>query len=117
MDEFKFLHEINNLQSKGLSEADTLDIYEKAEQAFESLKEDIEDLRRDKDNLEERVRDLKDELTEAQNEIDGYESEPGFLLEGVHDNIITAGVIESLFENLDDIPVLELEKFINQYKK
>jgi hypothetical protein len=30
-------------------------------------------------------------------------------------NIVTVQVLESLFQNLDRIPLAELEKFINQY--
>ena len=40
-----------------------------------------------------------------------------FRLNGIHDNIVTEMAVESLFKNLDHIPVAELEAFINKYKK
>lgn len=40
-----------------------------------------------------------------------------FELTGIYANVRTEMAIRDLFNNLDNIPVEHLEKFINQYKK
>lgn len=54
---------------------------------------------------------------EAQNRANLIGSMKKFQLQSHQDNIILRPIIEDLFDNLDNIPASELEKFINQYKK
>jgi len=56
-------------------------------------------------------------LEEAQEEVDELSSNVAFKWEGIHATLRNQMVIDLLNENFVNIPIDELEKFIEQYKK
>jgi len=78
------------------------------EQRISDLEKEVIDLERQL-KLEKAISEsLRDELDNP---------EPDFILEGVHANNRTQTAIEELFDNLDYIPIAEIENFINTHKK
>jgi len=69
--------------------------------------EKIEKLERKVSDLEEETECLEEQLEEKS----GYFEYP----QGFDNNIIVVGVLESLFENMDRIPISDLEDFVNKY--
>ena len=116
MKKHEFLQKIDSFKDCTV-EPRVLEVYEAAENLFEEYEDEIKSLKDEISTLNEEVADLKYAEIEMRNEIAELSGESHFELEGIHDNIVTEMVIESLFENLDHIPVTELESFINQHKK
>ena len=89
---------------------------------IEKLEDEIKDFKVTIKYLEDKIEDLKDDKYNLENEIDDLEEEieelkKGFHLEGLHANNRTQTAIEELFNNLDYIPIAEIENFINTHKK
>lgn len=78
---------------------------------------EIRNLKKENSNLSKKLEDAEETIECLEEDIKTTKQDSRFILEGIHDNIITEAVIESLFENLDHIPITELESFINQHKK
>ena len=92
------------------------------ENKIKELEAEIRDLESENKRLESKIDDKDNEIDELQDDIFENEKEidqlkQGFHLELIHANVRTQSVIEELFDNLDYIPIAELEKFINNYKK
>lgn len=115
MDKHEFLKKIDSLKDCA---ADTrvLELYEAAEEIFGEHEDEIRDLKSDINNLDEKNDDLRDDVRSLERQVEELEKDSRFTLDGMHDNIATELVIKSLFENLDHIPISELESFINKYK-
>lgn len=74
----------------------------------------IDNLESKIDNLENDKTDLKDEINILNSDLEDFDKSFQYP-KGFNDNIVVVGVLESLFENLDRIPVSDLEDFINKY--
>lgn len=64
--------------------------------------------------LEQKNELLKDENDDLQSAVDQLEG-GSFKLEGHHANLTTQSAIEQLFNNLDRVPIQDLQNFLNQY--
>ncbi len=74
---------------------------------IDKLESKIDSLERDKENL-------KDELIIIQEEMDS-KSEGFFYPDGFGSNIVMDSALETLFNNLANVPPVELENFANKY--
>ena len=115
MKKFEFLDKINSLQDCA-EESRVLELYQAAEDIFDEHDDEIRDLKSEINSTEEKNDDLRDEVRSLEREVEELVQDSRFTLEGIHDNISTELVMESLFENLDHIPITQLESFINKYK-
>lgn len=68
-------------------------------------------------DLEDRIEELEEDVESSEEEVAELTTGVVFRLEGEHANLRNVMVIESLQENFEDIPIVELENFIEQYKK
>lgn len=92
------------------------EIEEKAEPVFEDIDDSILEYKREISELKEQVQDLKDEIEGIEER--NAELEPNsFELPKHLENIVFKSALDSLFENIENIPVSELEEFINRFKK
>lgn len=78
-------------------------------ETIESLKLENLQLERDRVNAISFAQTLQDEIDVLEN--------TNFILEGVNANNRTQMAMEELFDNLDYIPIAEIENFINTHKK
>ena len=115
MNKFEFLQKIDSLKDCA-DESRVLELYKEAEDIFEEYDDEIQDYKSDISRLAKKNEDLDEEIECLEKQVEELESDSPFILEGVHDNIVTKLTVENLFENLDHIPVAELESFINKYK-
>ena len=77
---------------------------------------EIRNLKSENTRLSEKLQEAEETIECLEEDIEKSEQDSRFILEGIHDNIATELVIKSLFENLDHIPISEIESFINKYK-
>ncbi len=111
----EFLKELEQISDEFVNESWANQLYEKAEAVFEDLEDTIENFKSDLKDKEQEIESLNSDLEESQIELN-RKSTHGFEVSGIHDNIVTVGVLESLFRNIEYIPIQKLEEFINQYK-
>jgi predicted RNase H-like nuclease (RuvC/YqgF family) len=82
---------------------------------IKELELQIEELKRRNKILDDENDDYQEEINDLEDKI--YALQTGFHLEGVHANNRTQMAMEELFDNLDYIPIAELENFINTHKQ
>ena len=92
------------------------------ENKIKELESDIRYLESENKSLESKIANKDDEIDELHDEISNLETEvdelkKGFHLEGIHANARMQSVIEEFFDNLNYIPVTEIENFVNTHKK
>lgn len=67
--------------------------------------------------LEQTIEDKDSEIEGLEEIVSDFESEPdGYILEDHQNNLRTSTCLEELFENIDRIPIQELEELVNKYK-
>lgn len=103
MDKHEFLKKIDSLK-------------EATELLLDHSETEIRNLKSENTRLSEKLEEAEETIEFLEEDIEKTEQDSRFILEGIHDNIVTELVIKSLFENLDHIPISELESFINKYK-
>jgi len=92
------------------------------------LDEELTSVKGDKAELQDEASDLRDDVKKLKSRIEDLEEETECLEEqleeksdcfeypqGFDNNIVVVGVLESLFENMDRIPISDLEDFVNKY--
>ena len=89
---------------------------EATELLLDQSETEIRNLKSENTRLQEKLDEADETIESLQEDIEKTEQDSRFVLEGIHDNISTELVMQSLFENLDHIPIPELESFINKYK-
>lgn len=82
---------------------------------IKGLKSEIKQLSGIISRQTDEIEELTDEISGLEERID--ELQKDFSLEGIHANLRTQTAIEELFDNLDYIPITELETFVNTHKK
>jgi predicted RNase H-like nuclease (RuvC/YqgF family) len=115
MDTFNFMQKLNALANTTPTEDEIISLYTEAEELFEEYDDNISDLKSEIKDKDDEIDTLEDGLIEKDKEIS--ELSGGFHLEGLHTNIRTQSAIEELFDNLDYIPIDEIENFVNTHKK
>lgn len=65
--------------------------------------------------FEDKIESLKEDIEELEEQVKEAESISSFTIEGDHDNIRTVSCLESIFKNLDYIPIEELETIAKKY--
>lgn len=113
----KFIKDLESVVDETVSEKQVLAMIEKAEEIFDEYEADIKEFEDDLKLANEQKDDLKDELEELQDRVLELETEVpnAFHLEGFHNNIVTQSTIQQLFDNLDRIPIQDLQNFLNNY--
>lgn len=89
---------------------------EATELLMDQSETEIRNLKSENARLSEKLDEAEKTIESMEEDVEEQERSNRFILEGIHDNITTEMVIESLFGNLDFIPIAELESFINKYK-
>lgn len=116
MTKFKFLRELESTLRDLLPEEKVLEICTQAEDVFSEYEDDISTRDEDIKSLNRELKTAKADCEQFQEDILQLEGEDRFVIPARHDNMITKGVMTDLFNNLDYIPVPELETLINKYK-
>lgn len=86
---------------------------------------EVEDLFDDLEMFEDEIDDLKDEIKDKKSEISDLEDEISELEDKnpiefdkqMHNNLRTQSVLEDLLNNIDYIPIAELEEFVTKHRK
>lgn len=116
MENFKFLQKIDNLKLF-LNEEQVLELYNEAEDILKSYEDKIESLKEINSDKNEQIKSLKDDISELEETVFEFESMPNFNIRNeTHNNVITITALESLFSNIDCIPILEIENLVEKYK-
>jgi hypothetical protein len=116
MENFKFLQKIDNLKLF-LNEEQVLELYNEAEDILKSYEDKIEGLKEINSDKNAQIKSLKDDISYLGATVFEFESMPNFKLrKETHNNIRTITALESLFSNIDYIPVLEIENLVEKYK-
>lgn len=71
------------------------------------------------ENLESKISEQNDEIEELEGELNDIEEDEdsfNFELRKDQNNLRNISCLEELFENLDRIPINELEELVNKYK-
>jgi len=103
MDKHEFLKKIDSLK-------------EATELLLDHSETEIRNLKSENSRLSDKLQEADETIECLEEDIEKTEQDSRFILEGIHDNITTSLAMENLFENLDHIPISELESFINKYK-
>lgn len=114
MEKFNFLQKIDGLKHS-LEESQVLEIYSEAETLIGGFEETISYLKDDIKDRESKIEDLKEDVEGLEEQLQEAETLSSFVLDDNHNNIRTISCFESIFNNLDYIPIEELETIVKKY--
>lgn len=116
MSKEKFLKSLESISEQFVCEEKVNDLIEEVNSVFEEFEDKIEEIESDVKEKDEKIDNLKDEVGELEGVIEEIESLPKFNIDNeMHNNIRTVSCLESIFNNLDYIPIEELETIVKKY--
>lgn len=115
MSKEKFIKSLEGISEEFVSEEKANDLLDMANEVFEEFEDEIERLESDLKEKDSKIDDLKGEIEALVEELEESESISSFVIEGNHKNIRITSCLESIFKNLDYIPIDELETIVKKY--
>ena len=83
----------------------------------DSLKEDVKELEDQIESKDQEISDLEDEVDGLEEQVSELESNEPFIIDGTpYDNLRGKMVFEKLFNNIDYLPIDELETLVQKHE-